>query len=118
MCRVSSFRDLTPSQRAMIGARATALREKIAADMKERQRAATVKGNKTRHETPVVEPVPQLADADATKTRDQIGKLVGVAGRMIDYGVKVIDRGARRERFPRTADDGGNGGDRQAARSP
>ena len=61
-------RDLTPSQRAMIGARATALTEKLTAEARVRQREAVSRANRSRH-APVVEPAPQLA-GDSVKTRD------------------------------------------------
>jgi len=77
----------------MIGARAGALREKLIEEAKERQREAVSRGNRTRHreESPVVDTGPQLADT--TKTRDLIGKLVGVSGRTIQDAVKVIEKG-------------------------
>ncbi len=64
----------------MIGARAKEMYEKQA---KDRQREATVKGNKTRHgkDMPVKENLPELANG---QSRDHAGKAVSVSGKMID----------------------------------
>lgn len=74
----------------MIGARAVALREKFAADAKERQRAS---GGDRKSER--AKSVPELVPEPVAKgeTRDQIGKLVGVTGRTIQDAVKVIEKG-------------------------
>ena len=70
----------------MVGARARECYDKAA---KDRQVAATVKGNKTRHdkESPVVENLPPLA---REKARDEVGKAVGVSGKSIDHATRVI----------------------------
>ena len=85
-------RDLTPSQRAMIGARATALWEKLEGAARERHSEAVAKSNRARASVPLVEPVPPM-DTDHTKTRDQIGKLVRVSGRTISDATKVLEKG-------------------------
>lgn len=65
-------RHLTPAQRSMCAARATALREKLNQEAKKRQKAATARGNKTRHgrEAPVPECIPKLKG----EARDAQGK--------------------------------------------
>lgn len=65
-------RQLSVSQRAMIGDDAEVLREKIEARAKERQRLSQGRGQKG------VEDSSHLIDAG--KTRDQIGATVGVSG--------------------------------------
>lgn len=85
-------RDLTPSQRAMIGARATKLRDELAAAAKERHATAVARSNRARADKPSVEPVPPM-DTEPAKSRDAIGKLVGVSGRTIDFATKVVERG-------------------------
>lgn len=71
-------RHLTPSQLTMVGARADALAEKLKAEASARMKA----GKKN-----PMENFPQGT------TRDQIGKLVGVSGKSIDYGTKVLQKG-------------------------
>lgn len=82
-------RQLTASQRSMVAARARDIYDRQA---KERQQAATVKGNKTRHgiEMPVVENLPPLATPE--KARDAAGKAVGVSGKLVDSATKVIEK--------------------------
>lgn len=78
-------RDLTPSQRSMCGARAGKLRAKYEAEAKERQKER--KGNQpgaTKENLP---------DLSSGQTRDQIGKLVGVSGKTIDYATRVLEHG-------------------------
>lgn len=72
-------RHLTPSQLAMVGARATSLREKAAADAKERQ--------KRKPADSVRENLPEQ------RARDEIGKAVGVSGKTIDHATRVIEQG-------------------------
>lgn len=62
----------------MVGARATALTERLAAEAKERQRAAGGDRKSDRAKS-VPERVPEPIVRE--QTRDQIGKLVGVSGR-------------------------------------
>ncbi len=79
-------RHLTPSQRAMVGARA---REFYDRQTKERQKEA----GKTHGRGRVPANLPEPIHADA---RDQAGKAVGVSGKTIDYATKVL-REAERE---------------------
>jgi hypothetical protein len=76
-------RHLTPSQRSLCAARATAMREKLAAEAKERQAATRKRGN-----SPVPENLPGREKGDS---RDQAGKMFGVSGRFVDYAAKVIN---------------------------
>lgn len=73
-------RQLTPSQRAMIGAKA---RECYEEQAKERQKLSSGRGQKG----PVT--VPDLKG----DTRDHVGKTVGVGGSLIDRATKVIEQG-------------------------
>lgn len=72
-------RHLTPSQRAMVGARARECYDRAA---KERQQVR--KGHQAGAS---VESLPQL---DTGKARDQVGKVVGVSGKSIDHATRVI----------------------------
>lgn len=74
-------RHLTPSQLSMVGARA---REFYDQQAKERQRAS---GGDHRTKKAVVENLPP---PDSGKARDQVGKVVGVSGKSIDYATKVL----------------------------
>jgi len=59
-------------------------------EAKARQKAAGIKGNKTRHgKSPVQEKVPEAKG----QSRDQAGAAVGVNGRYVDLATKVIDKG-------------------------
>ena len=75
-------RHLTPSQLAMVGARARGMYDKQA---KERQKdhGKTAPGKKS---LPVN--FPEVIRGDA---RDAVGKAVGVSGRSIDYATKVLE---------------------------
>jgi hypothetical protein len=75
-------RHLTPSQRAMIAARA---REMYDRQAKERQRASG--GD---HKKAVPEKLPEPVKGDS---RDLAGKAAGVSGRSVDYATKVLERG-------------------------
>ena len=75
-------RHLTPSQWAMVAARA---RDAYDTRAKERQKAR--KGNQP-GATP--ENLPELSKGDA---RDQAGKDFGVSGRSVDYAEKVLKQG-------------------------
>ena len=70
-------------------------KEVAAAEAKDRQKAATVKGNKTRHVTdsPVVAALPQLAKP-APKARDIAGAAFGVSGKTVDAAAIVIAKAA------------------------
>lgn len=72
-------RHLTPSQLSMVGARATQLTEKLAAEAKERMKAG--KRN----------PVESLPQGQTGKTRDKIGEAVGVSGKSIDHATRVLN---------------------------
>lgn len=74
-------RHLTPSQLAMVAARARELYDQQA---KERQRASG--GN--HKQKAVVENLPQ-----PDRARDAAGKAVGVSGRSVDFATKVIQQG-------------------------
>jgi len=86
-------RDLTPSQRSMIGARATTLREKLVEEAKDRQRLSGG-DRKSPHakSVPVTGPEP-ISDPMVGETRDQIGRLVGVSGSSIKRATRVIEKG-------------------------
>lgn len=74
-------RHLSETQLAMVGARASALREKLEAEAKER---------KTRKPA---DSVKENLPSQKGQTRDQIGKAVGVSGKTIDFGTKVLKDG-------------------------
>lgn len=80
-------RHLTPSQRATSAAKATKLKEKYAREAKGRQVATLMRGK----ERPVVENLPPRSDAG--KTRDKMGKVFGVSGRMVTSAEKVLRKG-------------------------
>lgn len=73
-------RQLTPSQRAMVAARARDMYDKLAKERQKLSKGAGVKG-------PVN--LPDLK-SDA---RDQAGKAVGVSGKSVDYATKVLAHG-------------------------
>jgi hypothetical protein len=75
-------RHPTPGQRALCAARATALREKLDAEARERQAATRKKGN-----SPVQA---NLSERDKGQSRDAAGKLFSVGGRSVDYATKII----------------------------
>jgi len=75
-------RHLSESQRGMIGARAHGFYEKQA---KERQQA-----RKGKQAGATVENLPQL---DSGTARDKAGKAVGVSGKTVDYGRRVLEQG-------------------------
>lgn len=79
-------RHLTPSQAAMVGARAREIYDRQA---KERQKETAIRSNKSRagKEIPEVVNLPPL---DSGKARDHAAKAVGVSGKSIDYGTKVL----------------------------
>ena len=90
-------RHLTPSQRAMVGARARECYDRAA---KERKREGGKVAGKGRPKQDV-EKVPQ---PNVGKSRDHVGKAVGVSGRLIDFAtaalkdavpevVKLVDEG-------------------------
>ncbi len=76
-------RQLTPSQKAMVAAKA---REFYDQQAKERQRAAGGDHKKK----PLPENLPEAVPTDA---RDAAGKAVGVSGRTVDYATKVLTQG-------------------------
>ncbi len=79
-------RHLTPSQASMVGARARGLYDEQA---KERQRASG--GNRMNAKAkavPVILPEPLKGDS-----RDHVGKVVGVSGKLIDNATKVLEKG-------------------------
>jgi len=76
-------RSLTPSQRAMCAARATALQEKCAREAKERQKVR--KGNQ-----PGATPA-NLPDMPKGDARDQLGKTFGVSGKTVDHATRVLN---------------------------
>ena len=76
-------RHLSTTQLAMVGARARELYDRQA---KERQKSVGGVGKKA---VPVNLPEPVKGDA-----RDQVGKVVGVSGKSIDYATKVLDKGS------------------------
>lgn len=76
-------RHLTPSQRAMAGARAREIYDRQA---KERQHDGQERGRQ-KQSGAIVENLPQT---DTGKARDQVGKVVGVSGKTIDHATKVI----------------------------
>jgi len=82
-------RQLSVSQLAMVGAKA---REVYEAQAKERQKEATIRGNKTRvgKESPAKVLAPELAGG---QTRDIIGAAVGVGGTAIDRATSVLKHG-------------------------
>lgn len=71
-------RHLSPSQLAMVGGRATSLREKLAEEAAARQKS----GKKNLGEN-----FPQ------GRTADTIGKLVGVSGKSVDHATRVLKHG-------------------------
>jgi hypothetical protein len=76
-------RHLTAAQRAMVGAKTIEMYAKRA---KERQKQGGKNSGKVRNnEVPVK--VPELQKGDA---RDQAGAAVGVSGKLIDKGVKIL----------------------------
>jgi hypothetical protein len=79
-------RHLSASQCGMIAARAKELYEKAA---KERMQTGGEKSGKVRRNEGVVN-LPSLHEGTA---RDQAGKAVGVSGKTVDYGAKVLRDG-------------------------
>ncbi len=75
-------RHLTPSQLAMVGARARDIYDRQA---KERQKDSGKVHGRGKEKVPVNLPEPFKADA-----RDLAGKAVGVSGKLVDYATKVI----------------------------
>ncbi len=75
----------------MVAARA---REIYDRDAKERQKAAALIGNKTRHhkEPPVQANLPEPSREQA---RDQAGKALGVSGKTVDHATTVLEKGSR-----------------------
>lgn len=69
----------------MVGARARSLYDRQA---KERQKAS---GGDRKTTKSVVVNLPQPNDSG--KARDQVGKVVGVSGKTIDYATKVLEQG-------------------------
>jgi len=89
-------RHLTPSQLAMVGARARECYDQAA---KERQKESTVKagkasGAKRRGEPNVVENLSPRSAPESGKARDQVAKAVGVSGPTIDFATKVLKEAA------------------------
>jgi len=87
-------RHLEKGQRGMCSARAKALREKLVAQARARQREAAARagkasGSSRRGETNVPAPVPERSSGDV---RDEIGKLFGVSGRSVDLTTKVLNK--------------------------
>jgi hypothetical protein len=85
-------RQLSESQRAMVGQRA---RELYAEEAKRRKQEGGSRGGKLsgaarRGETKVVENFPQPSP-DSGSARDQAGKAVGVSGKSIDFARTVIN---------------------------
>ena len=80
-------RQLTPSQRSMVAARAREFYDQAA---KERMQAGgKAGGNKAKHgDSKGVENLPP-----PSKARDQAGKSAGVSGRSVDYATKVLKNG-------------------------
>jgi hypothetical protein len=79
-------RHMTPSQLALIGAKARDVYDKLA---KERQKAGGAAGGKATHgKVPVTVPEPSRSDS-----RDAAGKAVGVSGSLVDRGTKVLRKG-------------------------
>lgn len=79
-------RHLSPGQLAMVGARAREIYDRQA---KERMRAGGKAAGKSRpQQGPANLPEPNQGDA-----RDQVGKVVGVSGKSIDYGTQVLEKG-------------------------
>lgn len=77
-------RQLTPSQKAMVAARA---KQYYVDQAKERQKLSEGRGRKG------VENLPHLLDVKG-KARDQAGKAAGVSGKLVDFGAKVLAHGA------------------------
>lgn len=80
-------RHLSPAQLSMVGAKATGLRDKLEAEAKDRQKES----GKTHGRGKVVENLPPPISAG--KTRDAIGKVVGVSGKSIDAASRVLKQG-------------------------
>jgi hypothetical protein len=78
-------RDLTPSQRAMIAARARELYDKQA---KERQQAGGGDKKSASAKSGVANLPPPIQDPG--KARDLAGKAAGVSGRTVDHATKVL----------------------------
>jgi hypothetical protein len=79
-------RHLTPSQLAMVGARARECYDKQA---KERQREGQERGR----DKQAGRKVENLPPTDKVKARDQVGKTVGVSGKSIDFAKTVLEQG-------------------------
>jgi hypothetical protein len=77
----NDFLSRTGGQRAICGAKATALRERYEKEAAERRKRKPKKS--------VVEDVPQQ-NSEPGKTRDQIGKLFDVSGQTIDHARRVL----------------------------
>lgn len=78
-------RHLTPSQKAMVAARARDIYDREAKD-RQREHGGTAPGRKT--DKTLVENLPQLNEG---KSRDQAGKAVGVSGRSVDFATRVLN---------------------------
>lgn len=80
-------RHLTPSQLAMVGARARALY-----DAQAKARQVEAGGDKKSANRSVVENLPQPIE-DSSRARDAAGKAVGVSGKSIDFATRVLTSG-------------------------
>lgn len=77
-------RHLTPSQLAMVGARARECYDRQAQERREEGQRTGGRGHKKNS----VENLPPSSEPG--KARDHVGKVVGVSGKSIDYATKVI----------------------------
>lgn len=89
-------RHLTPSQAAICASKARNLIERYEREAKERQKRKpnSVKENFPEQpdkgmEKPVKENFPER---EKGQTRDKIGEMFGISGRMVDHGKKVVER--------------------------
>jgi len=77
-------RQLTPSQRSMVAARAREFYDRAA---KERQK------EQAKRNQPQSQKVENLPPIEKAKARDQAGKAAGVSGKSVDYASRVIAKG-------------------------
>jgi hypothetical protein len=83
-------RHLTPSQRAMIGARAREVYDQMAKERK-KQHAGTAPGKKKN--TPGKSTGSDSAAQGNGDARELVGRTVGACGSLIDWATKVLDKG-------------------------